>query len=160
MFQVAQKPLVTSGDTPYGDLTDAGGNSVDYIIGEGGVGDWGPNDSGQGVLFQAGGSQVDSNTTLRVSKGSNDDSVSVLMQGVMTGAYFVNDENGQAVGAQGATAGIWVFDQNEIENLVMVIPNTQLAGNPDSGFSYDDSTGIIRKWTVVHSRLMTQVFLQ
>ena len=80
-----------------------------------------------------------------MSKGSTDDSVSVLMQGVLNGAYFVNDETGQAVGAQGATAGIWVFDQSEIQNLVMVIPNTQLAGNPDSGFSYDDATGVIRK---------------
>ena len=76
-----------------------------------------------------------------MSKGSSDDSVSVLMQGVLNGAYFVNDTTGQAVGAQGATAGIWVFDQSEIENLVMIVPDTQLAGNPDSGFSYDNSTG-------------------
>ena len=136
VFKVAQQPIVESGETPYEDL------SAGYIIGDGGVGDWTGTNSGGGVLFQA---KNDTTTTLTVRKGSVDDSVSVLMQGVLNGAYFVNDETGQAVGAQGATAGIWVFDQNEIKDLVMVIPDTQLAGNPDSGFSYDESTGFIRK---------------
>ena len=63
VFQVAQQPIVKSGDTPYEDLS-----SPDYIIGDGGVGDWtASTSSGGGVLFQekSGSLQWDPTTTSR-----------------------------------------------------------------------------------------------
>ena len=114
VFQVAQTPSVTLPEYAEGSVA---ASSDDF-----GTGD----NAGEreGLLIS------DGSTSLAVAKGSDDDTVSVLVQGVFEGAYFINSTTGSAVGAQGATGGIWVFDVSEIENLMMIVPTTQLGGVP------------------------------